>query len=266
MVPPPFLPKRRDAAASLACYARYESDAALAQYCDAHYGPDKFGIPNFSVQLTRLCTAALAGKPKRSALDLGCAVGRASFELARYFERVTGVDFSARFIATARRLKDGGRVHYRLAEEGELGSDRKITLDELGLAPTAARAVFHQGDVQQLEGRFDNCDLVLAANLIDRLSDPGRFLKTVHRHLVIDGLLAIASPYNWLEEYTPRRNWLGGCFRAGAPVTSAEGLAAHLSARFSPLGPPRELDFVIRETARKYQHCLSQLTLWQRRR
>ena len=266
MVPPPFLPKRRDDAASLACYARYESDAALAQYCDAHYGPEKFGIPNFSVQLIRLCAAAAEGIPKRSALDLGCAVGRASFELTRHFERVTGVDFSARFIATARRLKDGSRIHYRLAEEGDLGSDHKVGLEELDLAATAARADFHQGDVQNLEGRFGNCDLVLAANLIDRLSAPGHFLKTVHCHLAVGGLLAIASPYNWLEEFTPRRNWLGGRFRAGTPVTSAEGLAAHLADRFVPLGQPRELDFVIRETARKYQHCLSQLTLWQRRR
>ena len=33
------------------------------------------------------------------ALDLGCATGRASFELARHFEQVTGIDFSARFIS-----------------------------------------------------------------------------------------------------------------------------------------------------------------------
>src|SRR5690242_21207124 len=37
-------------------------------------------------------------KKKMKALDLGCAVGRARFELARYFEQVTGVDFSARCI------------------------------------------------------------------------------------------------------------------------------------------------------------------------
>jgi 2-polyprenyl-3-methyl-5-hydroxy-6-metoxy-1,4-benzoquinol methylase len=43
--------------------------------------------------------------PHTRVLDLGCAVGRASFELGRYFENVTGVDFSHSFINAANRLK-----------------------------------------------------------------------------------------------------------------------------------------------------------------
>jgi 2-polyprenyl-3-methyl-5-hydroxy-6-metoxy-1,4-benzoquinol methylase len=31
-------------------------------------------------------------------MDLGCAVGRTSFELTRIFDRVVGIDYSARFI------------------------------------------------------------------------------------------------------------------------------------------------------------------------
>jgi 2-polyprenyl-3-methyl-5-hydroxy-6-metoxy-1,4-benzoquinol methylase len=38
------------------------------------------------------------------ALDLGCAVGRSSFELTRYFDRVVGLDYSARFIQVAHIL------------------------------------------------------------------------------------------------------------------------------------------------------------------
>jgi hypothetical protein len=30
------------------------------------------------------------------------------------------------------------------------------------------------------------------------------------------------------------------------------------------LGDPRDVEFVIRETARKFQHTLSQLTVWER--
>jgi 2-polyprenyl-3-methyl-5-hydroxy-6-metoxy-1,4-benzoquinol methylase len=32
------------------------------------------------------------------ALDIGCAVGRSSFELARNFKEVVGIDFSHRFV------------------------------------------------------------------------------------------------------------------------------------------------------------------------
>lgn len=32
------------------------------------------------------------------ALDLGCATGRTSYELSRCFDKVIGLDYSARFI------------------------------------------------------------------------------------------------------------------------------------------------------------------------
>jgi len=154
MVSPPLLPRRADQAALAACHARYESDAAVAQYCDAHYGPDKFGVPNFPAQLAQRCIAALAGGPRRRALDLGCAVGRASFELATRFDQVAGIDFSTRFIAIANRLKERGRFRYQLAEEGELISEQEVFLADLGLTTTAPRVAFYQGDVQQLWPEF----------------------------------------------------------------------------------------------------------------
>ncbi len=36
---------------------------------------------------------------------------------------------------------------------------------------------------------------------------PGEFLVNIHQRLVVGGLLAIASPNNWLEHFTPRKQW-----------------------------------------------------------
>jgi putative 4-mercaptohistidine N1-methyltranferase len=260
----PSLLLRRNENPLAACYSRYHSDAAVAEYCDAHYGPDKFGVPNFPARLAHLCLAELAGKPQRRALDLGCAVGRASFELATRFEQVTGIDFSARFIEIACRVQERGNICYQRPEEGELVSDQQACLAELGLAATASRVTFHQGNAMRLDERFGGYDLLLAANLLDRLPDPGKFLSGSHRLLLVGGLLAIASPYNWLESFTPRRKWLGGGFRAGAPLASHDALRKRLAKHFSPVGEPRELELVIRENARKFQYYLSQLTLWRR--
>jgi putative 4-mercaptohistidine N1-methyltranferase len=264
MASSPLKLRRPERTTRAACYSRYQSDAAVAQYCDAHYGPDKFGVANFPARLAELCTAALAGKPQRRALDLGCAVGRASFELATRLDHVTGIDISDPFIALARRLQKRGRINYRLPEEGDLISDQQVRLADLGLAATASRVAFHQGNVLQLDEQFTDYDLVLAANLIDRLPDPRKFLSEVHRLLASDGLLAIASPYTWLDHYTPRRRWLGGRFRAGAPMSSLEGLRKKLAKHFTAVGEPQEVEFVIRENARMYQHYISQLTLWRR--
>jgi 2-polyprenyl-3-methyl-5-hydroxy-6-metoxy-1,4-benzoquinol methylase len=38
-------------------------------------------------------------------LDLGCAVGRTSFELTRIFDRVIAIDYSAKFIEVANDLQ-----------------------------------------------------------------------------------------------------------------------------------------------------------------
>ena len=42
--------------------------------------------------------------PTRSALDIGCAVGGASFELAKTYDRVVGVDRSEAFVSAAKSL------------------------------------------------------------------------------------------------------------------------------------------------------------------
>jgi 2-polyprenyl-3-methyl-5-hydroxy-6-metoxy-1,4-benzoquinol methylase len=39
-------------------------------------------------------------------LDVGCAVGGASFELARHFREVVGIDFSRAFVQAAKLMKE----------------------------------------------------------------------------------------------------------------------------------------------------------------
>ena len=56
----------------------------------------------------------------RRALEIGCAVGRATFELTRVFDEVIGVDYSKLFIETSNRLKMDGRIEYSQVIEGEL--------------------------------------------------------------------------------------------------------------------------------------------------
>ncbi len=245
-------------------YAHYQSDSAVSQYCDAHYGPDRFGVANFSKKIAQLCVAALEGKPQRRALDLGCAVGRTSFELATHFDQVTGVDFSSRFIDIARRIQKRGRICYQLPEEGDIISDHEALLADHNLTEAAAKVVFFQGNARCLETRLCDYDLVLAANLIDRCPEPRKFLAGIHQRLVIGGLLVIASPYNWLEQYTPHKQWIGGRFRAGTPLTTLEGLGKKLSKHFTIIGEPQEVEFIIRETARTFHHNISQVTLWRR--
>jgi hypothetical protein len=75
----------------------------------------------------------------------------------------------------------------------------------------------------------------------------------------------ITSPYTWLEEFTKKENWLGGFRKGGEPYMTLDALGDLLGANFVMLEAPRNMEFVIRETRRKFQHSISELTAWQRK-
>lgn len=60
-----------------------------------------------------------ANVPKR-AFDIGCAVGRSSFELAAKFDEVIGLDYSQAFVDVCNQLKADGRRDYFVQDEGDL--------------------------------------------------------------------------------------------------------------------------------------------------
>jgi putative 4-mercaptohistidine N1-methyltranferase len=243
---------------------QYESDALAAQYCDAHYGGEHFGVANFPATVAAICLELMQGREKGNALDLGCAVGRASFELAKGgFSAVTGLDFSTRFFRLAARMQEEGYLRYALPEEGEVVSFHEIGLKELGLEGVRERVSFFQADACNLPEKFTGYDLVLAANLIDRLYSPRKFLGSIHERMKPGALLVITSPYTWLEEFTKKEEWLGGYREAGEPVWTLDGLKESLVPRFRLLGEPRDVPFVIRETRRKFQHTIAELTVWE---
>ncbi|NNF98146.1 MAG: 5-histidylcysteine sulfoxide synthase [Desulfobacteraceae bacterium] len=246
--------------------AMYESDSGVSQYCEAHYGPAYFDIENFPKAMADIGIRYTGERPRRRALDLGCAVGRSSFELAKAFDTVHGLDFSARFIRIAFQLKEKGVTHYELIEEGEIVSFHEKRLSDFGLAESKDLVEFHQADATNLKPFFTDYDLILAANLIDRLNDPKKFLSTVHERLHIGGILVLASPYTWLEEYTPKSRWVGGIRKDGEPFTTLEGITGLLSPHFKMIDEPADISFVIRETRRKFQHTRSQVTVWERTR
>lgn len=244
--------------------SHYETDHLISEYIEFHYGSEYYGVANFPKTLARLAISAMADKPAHKALDLGCATGRASFELARHFEQVTGIDFSARFIGIGTQLGESGRLSYTLVDEGELVSHKECTLGEHGLDKLSGRVEFFQGDACNLKPIFSGYDLILAANLIDRLYSPRQFLENVHERLKPGGLLLLASPYTWLEEHTRRDEWIGGFKRDGENVSTLDGLQVLLGKHFRLLRGPLEVPFVIRETKRKFQHSISEVTLWER--
>ena len=242
----------------------YESDKQLSEYAEFHYGDNCFGVPNFPKALVDVAMSVMKGRARGHALDLGCATGRSTFEFAHYFDRVTGIDFSARFINAGAQLARTGELRYTRVEEGELVSYCTRSLAQMGLADCASKVDFLQGDACNLKAALTGYDLILAANLIDRLYDPKGFLTHIHERLNVGGVLMISSPYTWLEEHTKRQDWLGGFKKDGENWTTLDALKQLLAAHFNMLGAPQDVPFVIRETRRKHQHTVAEVTFWER--
>jgi len=247
----------------------YENDVILRQYLEFHYGPEYFSVANYPAVCAQQCLDALRRVHGENisalrALELGCAVGRTAFELAADLAEVKAVDLSEAFIATARLIQREGGMRYSIDRLGELQDERQILLQTLGLQQAAARVHFEVGDACRFESDRPY-DLVFAGNLIDRLQDPAAFLAGAARLLTPGGLLVLSSPYTLLEEFTPRKNWLGGFQRDGREVAVLESIESVLGKNgLRPFSPPLDIPFVIRETARKHQHTVAEISFWQR--
>ena len=243
----------------------YESDALVSQYCHFQYGENHFGVENFATKCAEYALEYAKETPMQHALDLGCATGRASFELAHGFDKVTGIDFSARFVQVGLDLKTRGEITFQRVIEGDIIAHDKVTLDELGFTDIAENVDFWQGDACNMKAHFRGYDLIMATNLIDRLYEPMLFLEDVDQRIADGGFLILTSPYTWLQEYTKKEFWLGG-YRDenGEEVSTLDGLKKALEGKFD-LVATHDVPFVIPETARKFQHTISQMSVWKKR-
>ncbi|MBL6990778.1 MAG: 5-histidylcysteine sulfoxide synthase [Bacteriovoracaceae bacterium] len=244
----------------------YETDELISQYCEFHYGDSYFGVENFPALMARICAEFVDPSKRQKALELGCAVGRSTFELARTFDHVTGLDFSARFIQVADQLKTSREIFYQVKQEGELFTQAHQALDNLEISKElAAKVEFFQADACNLKDLYREYDLILACNLIDRLYDPKKFLLDMKNRLNHGGLMVLASPYTWQVEHTPRQMWLGGYKdNSGVEQTTLDGIKKILAGSFELVQDPIDVPFVIQETKRRYQHNISQVSIWKK--
>lgn len=219
------------------------------------------GALDFVVRAVTECVDLPAIPSGGRALDLGCAVGRSSFELARHCDEVVGIDFSANFIRAAEHLRLYGKMPYRRTDEGKLTTALEARVPE-GIERQRAR--FEVGDACRLPGGLGRFDVALLINLVDRLAEPSVCLEQLPKLLRPGGQLVIASPFTWLEEYTPSEKWLGGYEKNGQRVDSFQTLCGLLAPDFD-LVKTLELPFLIREHARKFQWSVSKAGVWRRK-
>ena len=249
----------------------YESQQYLNEYLLFHYGDAsdvlawEFGpkeAAGFAVRCVSDCIELGAVGPAARALDLGCAVGRSSFELARYCAEVIGIDTSQAFIRAALEVRRNGHIHFNRIEEGVLTSRCMASVPS---AIDLTRVHFEIGDALKLRATLGDFDVVLAANLLCRLEDPIQLVLKFSQLVRPGGQLILVSPYSWSRDFTPFPKWLGGYENNGRRYDTFVTLTKFLEPDFD-LARTRELPFLIREHARRYQWGVSHASVWLRKK
>ena len=245
----------------------YESEELLDQYLLFHYGrpeeilPYDFGPAEalgFPTRTVLECIDPAKLPPRARALDLGCAVGRSSFELARSCGEVIGIDASTTFIRAAETLRTAGQLWYSKKVVGSV-SERALAVIDGDIDRSRVR--FQVGDAHEIPLSLGTFEVVHAANLLCRMTDPRKLLERLPSLLSSGGQLALTTPLTWLETYTPRSNWLGETSESG---NALESMKAALAEDFRLLRV-RDMPFLIREHARKFQWSVALATMWVRK-
>ena len=234
----------------------------LDEYLLFHYASEDEILPTSEISypaamrdalcFTRRTVAHFDRSHVARGLDLGCAVGASTFAMAENCASVIGVDFSHAFINAADRLRRGEVISFHRHDEAM----RKTCLTTALIDSSFCEIVsFEQGDAMNLRADLGAFDRVHAANLLCRLTRPLDLLEKFPSLVNPGGELVIATPCTWLKEFTPLQHW-------PAPDTFS-WLRNQLEKNFV-LEVSTHEPFLIRETARKFQWSLSQLTKWRR--
>ncbi|GET89564.1 hypothetical protein, conserved [Leishmania tarentolae] len=275
----------------------YESEAAARQYMEFHYTPSRESYTqrlrsvneayDFPTRVAhKFRTYMKPGNHKLRGLDIGCATGASVLEMSKVFDGgVIGIDFSEVFIHLAKEVVNqptsGKKVTYTAPVQGEITETRQLELPH-GVRPE--RCEFYAGDAMNMfeedskittttsrlypdvkywqAKKGERFDGVLCLNLIDRVPDPQRLLKSFVRLLAKDGILILADPYSWWEDATEKSRWLGGKKDDG--VRSEDAVKASLEGKLELLSESDEA-FLIRDHIRHYQLGFSHCTVWRKK-
>jgi putative 4-mercaptohistidine N1-methyltranferase len=247
----------------------YDTPEQLNEYLVFHYGADEdilnwdFGPKQALGFHKRLVDCVdLSRLPDQSrALDLGCSVGRITFELACHVDSVVGVDFSHQFIAAAREIQKTGSVELFLKREGDLSNKVVRTF---GQDIDGGKITFSQGDAENLPDSIGTFDVLILANILDRLPQPRNCLQKLKKLMNPGGQVIICSPFTWWDDFTDRKERLGGYIENEKEVTSLDSMKLVLSEHFD-LENVQDQPFLIREHERKYHFSVAETTIWIRK-
>lgn len=222
----------------------------------------KEGLEYYS-KIFELCSKYKNESITSRALDVGCSLGRTTFDLALLFDEVIGIDTSVGSIEKANKIKEEGQIAYKFLIEGE------ITKDYVGKVNPDIdrnRVSFIVGDACDLPSDLGQFGMIIILNALHHFPDPKKFLLNVHKLLVSGGILILDEMYVWHDMLgLPKDRWVSGYVKEnGEEVLGIDGLKNILSESFELL-ETKEIPSITRWKTRMCMIGFSEASVWKRK-
>lgn len=187
--------------------------------------------------LTRLLELRGPAPATERVLDLGCAAGRTTFDLAAAHPGalVLGLDIHLGMLRLAQDALRG-TVSYPRRRVGLVYDRRRFPV----ALPHTEQVDFWACDATALPFAGPVADLCVALNLLDCVPEPARLMASLAAAVPPGGHVLLATPYDWSTRATPVESWLGGHSQRAPHAGAAE---AFFQALIAP-GQPGGLDLV----------------------
>ena len=208
-------------------------------------------VVNLSIACAELVKRFAIGRDR--ALDLGCTVGRTTFEIATTFNEVVGIDSNSKLIDAARYLQQHGTLKYSRKDQGICKTTLIAMVDP---SIDRHRIRFEVDDVCSLPLYLKDFDAVVLANVLCRLPQPSVCLERMQgaNGLVkAGGILVITTSFDWLPQYTPSNNWINSVKEIGDILTEFD------------LIHQEEIPIMIRKHRRKFKYIITLAMVYKRR-
>ena len=245
----------------------YNSDTMLSAYMWSHFS-DLFNDPEATSAYGKW--AALLGKERKVgyALDIGCAVGRLSFELSTTHSHVVGIDTSLSFIRKARKIKTTGALSFDLIIEGLITEGRSCSLE--GRYPYD-RIEFVVADALALPFRPGLFSTVTSINILEKVPSPLKHLMDVNRVMKEEnGVFVFSDPFSWDESVSAPEHWLSAGKNSNGHLRGMESMTAYFQGKDHVFNPPMairekgKVSWKIRKTENLWEHITSEYMVGER--
>ncbi len=243
----------------------YNSDSMLSAYLWSHYS-EYFNGPDATDAYRKW--ASHFKKKDGWAIDIGCSVGRLSFELSKTHTHVIGLDTSLSFIRKARQLLFDKALEFDLIVEGNITENRSCKLNP---DYTYETIEFIVADAMALPFRSNLFSTAASVNILEKVSHPLQHLKEVNRILEKElATFLFSDPFSWDEAVSSPDLWLSGRNRGSNKGRGIDNISRLMESDLKVFDPAFKIHekgdvlWKIRKTQNLWEYITSQFIIGKR--